>query len=498
MMARDGYLGSRPYRKIIIVQFALKNFTRAIVLAAVISLTCPVPTKAVTFVLNYDSSVTSLPNTVQIQGAINYAAQQIQGLVTDPVTVYVNVTAAPGLGSGPGSAFVNNAPGVYSYLQIRSALAAHATSPYQFVGLASLPSTTDPFKGAGFVVPRAQAKLLGLIGASSLSDGTMTFWTGFNYALDPNNRAVPNQYDMVGLAEHQLTHILGRISGVASSYYEPMDVYRYNGVSSRAYTYGFSDYFSLNSGNTIYQYYDPPSDANGDTADWSYAIVGDAFSIIRVPNLLYFISSADVAEMSGLGYAENTATVLPAITSATAATATAGQVFSYTIAATNTPASFGVTTGLPAWLTVNQTTGVVSGIAPASGTFPMLITASNAVGTGSATLTITVGGAPPVTDAIGGTPQGGGWSYSTWFGYYNINNYPWIYRADLGFIYVSTTNSTDFYMYVQNGSGATSMGWIYTSPTTFPNVYSFTKASWLYFSGNTSFYNYTTGTWEFY
>ena len=61
--------------------------------------------------------------------------------------------------------------------------------------------------------------------------------------------------------------------------------------------------------------------------------------------------------------------------------------FSYTITATNLPTSFGAT-NLPAGLSLNPYTGVVSGQPLTSGVFQVPISATNAVGTVNATLTI--------------------------------------------------------------------------------------------------------------
>src|SRR5262249_30025165 len=58
--------------------------------------------------------------------------------------------------------------------------------------------------------------------------------------------------------------------------------------------------------------------------------------------------------------AVNTPIVSPVITSPTTASGTVGAAFSYQITATNSPTSFGAT-GLPAGLSVNSGTGVISG-----------------------------------------------------------------------------------------------------------------------------------------
>jgi len=80
----------------------------------------------------------------------------------------------------------------------------------------------------------------------------------------------------------------------------------------------------------------------------------------------------------------------PVITSSSSASGTVGSAFSYQITASNTPTSFGAT-GLPAGLTVNTSTGLISGTPSAGGTTSATISATNAGGTGSATLSITVG-----------------------------------------------------------------------------------------------------------
>jgi uncharacterized repeat protein (TIGR03803 family) len=100
----------------------------------------------------------------------------------------------------------------------------------------------------------------------------------------------------------------------------------------------------------------------------------------------------------------------PMITSALNASVTEGSSFSYQIAASENPTTFGAT-DLPNGLSVDTSTGLVSGTPLASGTFAVTISAANITGTGSATLTLNIlnnlPGAPVISSALSGTATSG-------------------------------------------------------------------------------------------
>jgi hypothetical protein len=80
----------------------------------------------------------------------------------------------------------------------------------------------------------------------------------------------------------------------------------------------------------------------------------------------------------------------PVITSPVVASGTSGTAFvAYGIAATGQPTSYSAT-GLPPGLTLNTSTGAITGMPTASGTYIVTITATNGSGSNSATLTITI------------------------------------------------------------------------------------------------------------
>lgn len=85
---------------------------------------------------------------------------------------------------------------------------------------------------------------------------------------------------------------------------------------------------------------------------------------------------------------------IPAITSSTSAAALVGQTFSFQATATNSPTSWSAS-GLPPGLTLNTSSGLISGTPSTAGVFPVNLTAYNAAVTGIGVLTITVT-APPV------------------------------------------------------------------------------------------------------
>jgi uncharacterized protein YhjY with autotransporter beta-barrel domain len=121
--------------------------------------------------------------------------------------------------------------------------------------------------------------------------------------------------------------------------------------------------------------------------------------------------NAMITAMNGSGSDSQPLTITvtlgpPVITSAATAGGAQGFPFSYQITATNSPGSFNAT-GLPAGLSVNTSTGLISGTPTGIGTFTATISATNATATATQPLTITLGIGIPVftspASASGGT-----------------------------------------------------------------------------------------------
>ena len=90
------------------------------------------------------------------------------------------------------------------------------------------------------------------------------------------------------------------------------------------------------------------------------------------------------------------------VVSAGTPSGTVGVAFNYQIVATNTPTSYAVSSGtLPDGLTLNTTTGVISGLPTTAGTPSVSVTATNAGGTSTAaTLSFTIASASGQSQSI--------------------------------------------------------------------------------------------------
>ena len=112
------------------------------------------------------------------------------------------------------------------------------------------------------------------------------------------------------------------------------------------------------------------------------------FGSINQPGKIYYVVGT-TGWASGFGGWLTEALSAPVITSSSSAAGTVGTAFSYTITASNSPTSFGAT-GLPAGLSLNASTGVISGTPTTAATSTVTISASNAGGSGQATLALTI------------------------------------------------------------------------------------------------------------
>ena len=178
--------------------------------------------------VTFDSSVGSAP--AGFIATVDAVVQFYETQFTDPITVNIDV----GYGEVDGQALGSGALGEsitylnsFSYAQLRSALAADATSAADQTAVASLPSS-NPAGTANFWVATAEAKALGLAGASSSLDGFIGFSSAPNI-FDYNNAdgVTAGQYDFFGVVAHEISEVLGRLV-LGGSGYSPLSLFDYS------------------------------------------------------------------------------------------------------------------------------------------------------------------------------------------------------------------------------------------------------------------------------
>ena len=244
----------------------------------------------------------SAADVTSVQNAFNYAAQQFQNKFNDNIQINITVAAQSGTGIlGQSSTNLQFS----SFSGVRNALIADKKSADDITAMAAghFP-TTDPTGGGTYLVPFAEAKALGLRTANnSASDGTFTFGAGFSYTYDPLNRAVSGKYDFIGIAEHEISEIMGRIYLLGKNLtggadYVPFDLFRYTGSGAQSVSSSATGvYFSIDGGATNLKAFS----ASSDLQDWASG-TNDAFNAFSSSGVMNDLSAVDVQVMDVIGY----------------------------------------------------------------------------------------------------------------------------------------------------------------------------------------------------
>lgn len=246
-------------------------------LVALAAVALPAASQALSF--NFTTTGTVPQN---VQDAFAQAGQRWSNIFTDNFTVNVTIGWAS-LGAGIlGQAGSSTA--TISYGQFVSALGADQSSALDNTAVSNLPgnlnfliNSTSSNGGAIYLdnngsanntnirLNTANAKALGF--SVSGSDASITFSSNFSWDFDPSNGITAGQYDLVGVATHEIGHALGFTSGVDSLAgtsgqsednfrLRPTDVFRFSnrggfGIQRDFVTDTAAKYFSVDGGVTV-------------------------------------------------------------------------------------------------------------------------------------------------------------------------------------------------------------------------------------------------------
>ena len=197
----------------------------------------------------------------------------------------VNISIKVGFGDGLGLA-LDGATGKsastydldegYSYYQLHQALVDHGVSDQM------LPPV-DPTDGQNFIVPKVQARALGLFSTppSSGFDGSAIFSSAAIFDYSTVGQVDAGKISFVGVVEHELSEIMGRVGvGPSSSNYNAtiLSLYRYSGAGVLALGTAADSYFSTDRGVTLMASFNNPySSSGGDFGDWASSAGRDVF-----------------------------------------------------------------------------------------------------------------------------------------------------------------------------------------------------------------------------
>ena len=130
--------------------------------------------------------------------------------------------------------------------------------------------------------------------------------------------------------------------------------------------------------------------SSGASASFASSDVGTGISVTVSGYTISGTAASNYSLTQPSGFSANiTSTPTPVISSTLTASSTYGDSFSYQITATNSPTSFSAS-GFPSGLSIDSSTGILSGTPSVTGTFNVTISATNGGGTTSATLVYTI------------------------------------------------------------------------------------------------------------
>ena len=266
-------------------------------------------------VVTYDASGSSrAPASFKtvVADVVKYFDSQFANPITINIDVGWGEVNGSKLSAGALGESITNLTLGTTYAQIKAALTAIATTSGDKSAVGSLPSI-DPTKGGDFAIPTAEAKALGLLGASSDVDGFVGFDNTagtFDFGITSNTGGtVPSgEYDLFGVVAHEFSEVLGRQMNFGVSFgagtghvFEPLDLFDFTASGVRSLNPATAGrYFSVDNGATNLDPYS--NDPGGDQFDWAAGAGNDSYDAFGNPGVINSVSAADLLLMNLLGY----------------------------------------------------------------------------------------------------------------------------------------------------------------------------------------------------
>jgi serralysin len=245
----------------------------------------------ITINLLFDAAAMAAP--ASFRAGIEQAAMILSNSITDKITVNLKIDYS---GTGGGASAGPDEGQFVNYATVRSDLINRETPGDTTFN--ALPSGSTIQGQSNVAVWNAQLKLFGLLGANDTTtdDGSATFATDIN----------PNL--LVGVALHELTHALGRVTYGEPDGPQPdiFDFYRFTSAGTRLFTDNLpaaASYFSLDGGNTKIADYGQSSDPSDFlNPPGSTLTTNDSFNEFYNNNTVQQLTTIDLKELDALGF----------------------------------------------------------------------------------------------------------------------------------------------------------------------------------------------------
>ena len=254
----------------------------------------------------YDQATSALP--AGMVAELDVAASYLDHLFANPITVNIEVGYGEITQYGQSTAVTSGAEGgsvddaVWTYAQTLQTYSAHIGSPDQQAAYNEMVATSA--SGGGIDVSSAQQKAFGTLAANNAgADGSVGFQVNgagaTSYDFNPFRRASGNAWDFLGVALHEITHALGRVSMLGGDD-SLLDRFRYASAGNlQTSVTGSPAYFSLDGGATNLANFDS---TNLDSADWAQGGPNDANLAVSYVGVANDFGQVDLRELNALGF----------------------------------------------------------------------------------------------------------------------------------------------------------------------------------------------------